>query len=115
MVNQGASLGWLSSVNLLVVLLADPGHGTSLTWSRIISSLVRTAQSRMHKSRGTFSLCVNKDHTSLFHEASTTPSKSSVLALVCLCWFGVVRGLFTNTKKVISDTHSLAVLPNTHF
>ena len=45
-------------------------------------------------------------------KASSAPS--SVLALVCLCWFGIVRGLFINTQKVVSDTDSLVVLLDTH-
>ena len=45
-----------------------------------------------------------------FLKTPTSPSQSSVPALVCLCWFGVVCGLLTNTKKVIYGTDSLVVL-----
>ena len=37
-----------------------------------------------------------------------------ITALVCLCGFGFVLGLFTNARKVIIDTDSLAALLNKH-
>ena len=41
----------------------------------------------------------------------SAPSWPSVLALVCVCRFVIVRIHFTYTKKVISDTDSFVVLP----
>ena len=46
---------------------------------------------------------------------ATAPSWPSLLALVCLCWFGIAGGLFADTEKVISGTDSSVVLlSNTH-
>ena len=58
------------------------------------SHLVHSVESVMHI--WLEALSMNIVH---FFLNPTAPSESSVLALVCLCWFGIVRGLFTETMK----------------
>ena len=58
--------------------------------------------------------CVHHVLMGLLLETSPAPSSSSLLAVVCLCRFGIVRGHATDTKKVVTDAVSLVVLLSTH-
>ena len=57
--------------------------------------------------------CASDDLVSDFFE-SFLRRHNRPCSLVCLCWFSIVRGLFTNTKKVKCDTGTLVVLLCTH-